>query len=752
MEMDPSVRRKVFVCWGDSLRLLAPACLFLFVSLPFSVTGQTPLPVSAPGVTAPVSTTGNVYVANLFSDTVSVIDDSTNTVAATANVGLAPYGVAFDPLNNDIYVANAASSDVSVINVSTNMVVAMVNLKGRPYDVAFDSFNNEIYVTQFDSNAVWVISGATNNVVATVTVGSEPDGVVFDPSNNDVYVANVGSDSVSVINGATNSVVATVTVGRYPAGIAFDPSNNDIYVADAGSNTVSIISDSSNTVVGTVNVVGFPDAVAFDSSNNDVYVAASSGSASGIGTVSVISSSTNTVVTTVSVGIAPLGLAFDSSNNDVYVTNSRSNTTSVISGSSNTVVATINVGGYPLGVAVAYAPVEQIDFSVSATSPLPVNSGATAVSTITVTSVNGFAGNVTLSFDSLPAGLTCRGIIPGSVAGSGTATLSCISTTPNVYAVTISGTSGTLTRTAPVTFSFSSSPSFSLTSTNSAFNLGASGSITITVTSLNQFSGAVTFTASSPVVTLRSCTPANVSPARTATAFCTLNAFMPGAYAVTLIGTAGGTTSVTNSTFIAVDVGDFTITASSSTGFVDDSLTSTITLTSTYDFTGTVLLADTAPADLSCLALTEANVRLTANSTATLSLTCASATPSTYSVSLTANGTPGIVSHRATSTFNIMSSEIVSCGHDMSCYVETNSVLSDVRFAGNTIQLATAGPFGTLSFVRVTVPKSIIPIVKELHVFVNNVRLSRSSVSITSDSDTYLIVITLPSAATFRVY
>src|SRR2546427_66527 len=663
MEMDPSVRRKVFVCWGDSLRLLAPACLFLFVSLPFSVTGQTPLPVSAPGVTAPVSTTGNVYVANLFSDTVSVIDDSTNTVAATANVGLAPYGVAFDPLNNDIYVANAASSDVSVINVSTNMVVAMVNLKGRPYDVAFDSFNNEIYVTQFDSNAVWVISGATNNVVATVTVGSEPDGVVFDPSNNDVYVANVGSDSVSVINGATNSVVATVTVGRDPVGIAFDPSNND-----------------------------------------------------------------------------------------VYVTNSRSNTTSVISGSSNTVVATINVGGYPLGVAVAYAPVEQIDFSVSATSPLPVNSGATAVSTITVTSVNGFAGNVTLSFDSLPAGLTCRGIIPGSVAGSGTATLSCISTTPNVYAVTISGTSGTLTRTAPVTFSFSSSPSFSLTSTNSAFNLWASGSITITVTRLNQFSGAVTFTASIPVVPLRSCTPANVSPARTATAFCTLNAFMPGAYAVTLIGTAGGTTSVTNSTFMAVDVGDFTITARSSTGFVDDSLTSTITLTSSYDFTGTVLLADTAPADLSCLALTEANVRLTANSTSTLSLTCASATPWTYSDSMTANGTPGIVSHRATSTFTIMSSEIVSCGHDMSCYVETNSVLSDVRFAGNTIQLATAGPFGTLSFMRVTVPKSIIPIVKELHVFVNNVRLSRSSVSITSDSDTYLIVITLPSAATFRVY
>jgi len=58
---------------------------------------------------------GNMYVTSLNSNTVSVIDSTTNTVIATIPVGRQPWGVAFDPVNGNMYVTNMADNNVSVI-------------------------------------------------------------------------------------------------------------------------------------------------------------------------------------------------------------------------------------------------------------------------------------------------------------------------------------------------------------------------------------------------------------------------------------------------------------------------------------------------------------------------------------------------------------------------------------------------------------------------------------------------------------
>ena len=65
-----------------------------------------------------VSQAGNVYVANLGSDTVSVINPATNTVTAIT-VGNGPDGVAASPTGpqtGDIYVTNDLSNTVTVIS------------------------------------------------------------------------------------------------------------------------------------------------------------------------------------------------------------------------------------------------------------------------------------------------------------------------------------------------------------------------------------------------------------------------------------------------------------------------------------------------------------------------------------------------------------------------------------------------------------------------------------------------------------
>ncbi len=107
--------------------------------------------------------TNRVYVSNVLSSSVSVIDGSNNTVIATGFLGKTfeetPVGVGVDPTTNTIYVANASPATVSVINGTTNTVIATVQVRGVPFGVGVNPRTNLIYVTEVNADSVAVISG-----------------------------------------------------------------------------------------------------------------------------------------------------------------------------------------------------------------------------------------------------------------------------------------------------------------------------------------------------------------------------------------------------------------------------------------------------------------------------------------------------------------------------------------------------------------------------------------------------------------
>ncbi|PEA03409.1 YncE family protein, partial [Bacillus cereus] len=76
------------------------------------------------------------YVANRFSDNVSVINTNTNMVMTNVPVGGGPRGVAITPNGNFAYVTNQFSGNVSVINTNTNMVMTNVPVGNRPFGIA----------------------------------------------------------------------------------------------------------------------------------------------------------------------------------------------------------------------------------------------------------------------------------------------------------------------------------------------------------------------------------------------------------------------------------------------------------------------------------------------------------------------------------------------------------------------------------------------------------------------------------------
>src|SRR5881396_1303701 len=188
------------------------------------------------------------------------------------------------------------------------------------------------------------------------------------------------------------------------------------------------------------------------------------------------------------------------------------------------------------------------DFTISASSQSDLNTGQSASSTISIAGQNGFAGTVTIA-DTVPSGLSCTGITPVSVTGSGTATISCRPTAASTYPVTLTGTSGSLVHISTffitaVDFSLSANP------TSISLNINDTGVSTITVEALNGFGGNVTIYSNSSsglLTTLSSNSvrgPGNFSLGVSSGAV--------GTYTVVITGTSGSLTRVST---ITVQVG-----------------------------------------------------------------------------------------------------------------------------------------------------------------------------------------------------
>src|SRR5581483_5639416 len=138
-----------------------------------------------------------------------------------------------------------------------------------------------------------------------------------------------------------------------------------------------------------------------------------------------------------------------------------------------------------------------LEFSLAATSPVQlVNVGKTASYPISVSPLGGFSGTVTLGVSGLPPGATAN-FTPASVAnalGTSTLTVTTSNTTPaGSYALTLTGTNGTVVRTSSVTlniadFSVSVTPSSRSLTANSGTN---SVSYTVTIGATNGFTGIV---------------------------------------------------------------------------------------------------------------------------------------------------------------------------------------------------------------------------------------------------------------------
>jgi len=217
-----------------------------------------------------VAATGSrVYVANVLSNTVSVVDPArvgtgTNPVVDTLPAGRFPWGVAVSPDGGQVYVSNVFGSLVTAIDPVTKTTRQVPYDGGTPSGIVVSPDGAHLYVTNYGGKTLWVIDvakiGTAAAIINRITVGLQPYDVVVNRDGTSVYVTNSVSNTVSVIDTSRGPglefVTTTVPVGSKPMGVAMTSDGSHVYVANNVGNSLSVIDVASNTVGA---IVPLPD-------------------------------------------------------------------------------------------------------------------------------------------------------------------------------------------------------------------------------------------------------------------------------------------------------------------------------------------------------------------------------------------------------------------------------------------------------------------------------------------------------------
>ncbi|MFZ4772873.1 MAG: beta-propeller fold lactonase family protein [Chlamydiia bacterium] len=250
-----------------------------------------------------------LYVANFFSDTISVINTDTYTVVATIPVGDAPIYIAATPDGSRIYVCNAQSSSISVIDVATYTVIDTLILSGAPRVLAFSPDGTFAYVTiaSVPSNITRILNTdtATPSVGTQIPLGDGAWGLTFNSDGSLAFATSATVNLFYVIDPTTDTVIHTISAGVRPFYISINPVNGLLYSPNQNSNNVNVIDISvlPPTIVATIPANATPKGIAFSEDGLFAYVA---NQASDI--VTILDLSTNTIFGTIPVGEGPYSI------------------------------------------------------------------------------------------------------------------------------------------------------------------------------------------------------------------------------------------------------------------------------------------------------------------------------------------------------------------------------------------------------------------------------------------------------------
>src|SRR5262252_7027494 len=198
------------------------AIALLVVMLRPASAGQAPAAAAAPDV--PISSRDRVYLAEQFSNTISVVDPATNTFVGAIHLGdpqpgsmsplyrgqLLVHGLGFSPDHRTLVAISIGSNSVSFIDTATNVVKHITYIGRAPHEAFFTQDGREVWVSVRGEDYVSVLDAKRYREIARIPVANGPAMVIFCPDGRYGYVCSSFTPQTLIIDVRTRRVAGRV--------------------------------------------------------------------------------------------------------------------------------------------------------------------------------------------------------------------------------------------------------------------------------------------------------------------------------------------------------------------------------------------------------------------------------------------------------------------------------------------------------------------------------------------------------------
>jgi pseudomonalisin len=455
----------------------------------FSVSG---LPAGASPVFTPPSVTGSGSSGLAITTTVGatptgsyplVITGTDGVLTHTANVTLVVtnFSISASPASVTVAQGTAANYTVSLTTASGYVGTVNFSVSGLP----------------ISSTAVFSPTSLTASGTTALTISTSATSPLTPPGTYPLTIS--ASDGVTT---ATTQVVLVVTaIGDF--GISVSPTSQTVFQGQNIGYGVTVSAAGGFTGIVNLSITGVPPGATFTFNPSTLQ-------GSGLSSLSIVPGA-NT----------PGG---------TY--------TLTITGTSGPLVHS----------ATATLTILVPDFSLSASpASREILVGQSTSYAVTFSPINNYSGTVSFSVSGLPTGAAPT-FNPATLSSAGSTTLSITtnnSTPPGTYPLTITGSDGTLTRTASVSLKVDAVPAADFTvatvPTSITVKRNATGSVSVTIGAVNGFTGVVSLSISGlPSLVTASFAPTSVTNSGTSTLTFTVDhRATQGVYHLTVTGTSG---------------------------------------------------------------------------------------------------------------------------------------------------------------------------------------------------------------------
>ena len=192
-----------------------------------------------------VSSHDRVYAADQTSNTISVIDPSSDTLLGVIKLGdpvpgaLSPlyrgellvHGLGYSPDSKTLAVVSVGSNSVTLIDTATNAIKGKIYVGRSPHEPFFTPDGRELWVTVRGENYVLVIDPGQMKETSRIELANGPGMTMFGPDGKYAFVCSSFTPELAVIDLGSHQVIKRLPqVSPFCPNISVSPENDEVWI------------------------------------------------------------------------------------------------------------------------------------------------------------------------------------------------------------------------------------------------------------------------------------------------------------------------------------------------------------------------------------------------------------------------------------------------------------------------------------------------------------------------------------------